>query len=150
MKKTRILLAATSGGHLTEGLALFGNLPGTELILFTEYTPRMKSLAFRSYGYRRVRSPFLTMIPSFFKAFFLILLLRPEWVVSTGAECGTAAILAAKLLFRKTIFVETASRYRTKTMSAKICYPLVDRFYVQWEEALPLYGKKAEYIGGIL
>ena len=90
------------------------------------------------------------MIPSFFKAFFLILLLRPEWVVSTGAECGTAAILAAKLLFRKTIFVETASRYRTKTMSAKICYPLVDRFYVQWEEALPLYGKKAEYIGGIL
>ena len=46
MKKTRILLAATSGGHLTEGLALFGNLPGTELILFTEYTPRMKKLTY--------------------------------------------------------------------------------------------------------
>ena len=74
----------------------------------------------------------------------------PDWVVTTGAECGTAAILAAKLLFRKTIFVETASRYRTKTMSAKICYPLVDHFYVQTQEGLAIFGKKAEYIGGIL
>lgn len=90
------------------------------------------------------------MIPSFLKALYLIVRTRPDWVVTTGAECGTAAILAAKLLFRKTIFVETASRYRTKTMSAKICYPLVDHFYVQTEESLAIFGKKAKYIGGIL
>ena len=35
-------------------------------------------------------------------------------------------------------------------MSAKICYPLVDHFYVQTQEGLAIFGKKAEYIGGIL
>ena len=146
----RIFLAATSGGHLTEGRALFGGLSGTKLIVFSEYGPRMETLDCEHYGYRRIKSPVLTMIPSFFKSLYLIAKTRPDWVVTTGAECGTAAILAAKLLFRKTIFVETASRYRTKTMSAKICYPLVDHFYVQTQEGLAIFGKKAEYIGGIL
>lgn len=148
--EAKILLAATSGGHLTEGLALFGGLSGTRLIVFSEYGPRMEVLAYEHYGYRRIRSPLLTMIPSFLKALYLIVKIRPDWVVTTGAECGTATILAAKLLFRKTIFVETASRYRTKTMSAKICYPLVDHFYVQTEEGMAIFGKKAKYVGGIL
>lgn len=151
MHKTRILLTATSGGHLTEGLSLFGGLPETELIVFSEYGPRLRSLPYRTHGYRHIdRPPALSMIPSFFKSFFLILKYRPDWVVTTGAECGTASIIAAKILFRKTIFVETASRYRTKTMSAKICYLLVNHFYVQTEEGLAVFGKKAEYIGGIL
>lgn len=151
MKKVKVLLAATSGGHLTEGLALFGGLPGTELTVFSEYGPRLARLSCPAFGYRRIMSPpALTMIPAFFKAFYLIFRLRPDWVITTGAESGTAAIIAAKLLCRKTIFVETASRYRTRTMSARICYHLVNRFYVQTEEGLKLFGPKAEYIGGIL
>ena len=149
-KPVCVFLAASSGGHLTEGMALFGGLPGTELVVFSEYSHRLDLLSCRKFGYRHINHSFLTMIPSFFKAFYLILKVRPDWVVTTGAECGTSAIIAAKLLFRKTIFVETASRYRTKTMSAKICYPLVDRFYVQTEEGLAIFGGKAEYIGGIL
>lgn len=90
------------------------------------------------------------MIVSGIKALYIILQERPDWIITTGAECGTAAVIAGKLFFRKTMFIETASRYRTKTMSAKICYPLVDKFYVQHEEALAIYGKKAEYIGGVL
>ena len=67
----RIFLAATSGGHLTEGLALFGGLSGTKLIVFSEYGPRMETLDCEHYGYRRIKSPVLTMIPSFFKSLYL-------------------------------------------------------------------------------
>ena len=150
MRKVKLFLAASEGGHLTEGLALFKNLPDTELYIFSEDGPRLSALSSKHYGYRHINHPFLTLIAAFLKVFWLILWIRPDWVVTTGAECGTAAVIAAKLLFRRTIVVETASRFRTKTMSAKICYPLVDHFFVQWEESLPLYGEKAKYIGGIL
>ncbi len=150
MRKVKLFLAASDGGHLTEGLALFKDFPEIDLYVFSEYGPRLSVLSCKHYGYHHINHSFLTLIAAFFKVFWLILWIRPDWVVTTGAECGTAAVIAAKLLFRKTIFVETASRFRTKTMSAKICYPLVDHFYVQWEEALSIYGKKAEYIGGIL
>ena len=100
----RIFLAATSGGHLTEGLALFGGLSGTKLIVFSEYGPRMETLDCEHYGYRRIKSPVLTMIPSFFKSLYLIAKTRPDWVVTTGAECGTAAILAAKAVIPENHF----------------------------------------------
>lgn len=151
MKKIKILLAATSGGHLTQGLRLFQDLPDTELVVFSEQSKRLKNLPCRTYSYRRLCEHFLpTMLASFLKSLYIIIKERPDWVISTGAECGTSAILAAKLLFRKTIFVETASRYRTSTASARIVYPLVDHFYVQHEESLKIFGEKAQYIGGVL
>ena len=149
-KNKKILLAATSGGHLTEILALMYDLPNCEFVVFSEKSPRLKSLPCRFYSYIRPFSPFWALVVAFFPALFIIMKERPDWIVTTGAECGTAAVIAGKLLFRKTIFIETASRYRTKTMSAKICYPLVDKFYVPYEESLEIYGKKAEYIGGLL
>lgn len=149
-RKIKILLAATSGGHLTEGLTLLDHLPDCELVVFSEKSPRLKSLTCRSYSYRRPYNPFWTLVIAFFPVFFIILKEKPDWIITTGAECGTAAIIAGKLLFRKTIFIETASRYRTKTMSARICYLIADKFYVPFEESLRIYGKKAEYIGGLL
>lgn len=145
----KLLIAATSGGHLTQAMVLFQNIPKTELIFFTEYSKR-SCYNYKTYTYKRPKSQILTMLYSFFKALKIILKERPDWVITTGAECGTATILAATFLCRKTIFIETASRYKTKTVSAKICYPLVDYFFVQHPEALSLFGPKARYIGGVL
>ena len=146
----KILLAATSGGHLTQILKLFEDLRDCEILIFSEKSSRASRSPYPFYQYRRVGSPFWTMVLAFFPVLFVILKERPKWVISTGAECGAAAIIAGKLLFRKTMFIETASRYRTKTMAAKICYPLVDKFFVQHEESLAIYGTKAKYIGGVL
>lgn len=146
----KILLSGTSGGHLSEVWALFGGLPGMETIVFSECSPRLSILPAKTYPIRRPRGQVLYMFLACLRAMYIILKERPDWVITTGAECGTAAIIAGKLLFRKTIFVETASRYRTKTMAGRICYPLADKFYVQHEEALAVWGKKAEYIGGVL
>ncbi|MBE6367378.1 MAG: hypothetical protein E7052_05645 [Lentisphaerae bacterium] len=146
----KILLAGTSGGHLTQAITLFKDIEGMEKIFFTEFSPRLSSMPYRTYSYNRPKSQILTMILATLKSLYIILKERPDWIITTGAECGTAMIIAGKILFRKTIFIETASRYRTKTMSAKICYHLVDKFYVQHTESLQIYGKKAEYIGGVL
>ena len=150
MKKIKLLLVATGGGHLSEVWNLFGGLPDTEAVVFSETSPRLAVLPCRSYSIPGSRHILLYMLLAGLRTIAIILKEHPDWVISTGAENGTAAIIAAKLLFRKTMFVETASRYRTKTRAARICYPLVDKFYVQHEEALAIFGKKAEYIGGVL
>ena len=146
----KILLSATSGGHLSEILELFGDVNDVEKIIFTEETSRLSSFPYKSYSYKRPKSQILTMLRACIKSIVVILREQPDWVITTGAECGTASIIAATFLCKKTIFVETASRYKTKTVAARICYPLVDKFYVQHKDALALYGKKAEYIGGVL
>jgi len=147
----KLLLSGTSGGHLTQILTLFEKVDDSRKIVFSEESSRLSKLTCKTYSYKRpYNSQLLRMFLAWLKALYIICKERPEWVISTGAECGTAAIIAGKLLFRKTIHIETASRYRTKTMAAKICYPLVDHFYVQHEESLKIYGKKAKYIGGIL
>ena len=122
----------------------------TEAVVFSETSPRLSRLNCRTYSVRRPSSQLLYMAWACLKAMYVILKEHPDWVITTGAECGVSAVIAGKLLFRKTIFVETASRYKTKTMAGRICYPLADKFYVQHEEALAVWGKKAEYIGGVL
>jgi len=144
-----LLLAATTGGHLTEGLGLFEGLGGTRLVIFSEQTTRTEGMG-NVYTYGRTgRGTAKTIFSAFCKALFVIRKEKPRWVVTTGAECGLGAILAAKVLRRRTIFVETACRYRSRSKTARILYPLVDVFLVQHEESLKLFGKKARYIGGL-
>ena len=145
----KIFLGATSGGHLTEGMLLFSGLPDVELIILSEKSVRADGIQ-NIYTYKRLYQSSIGIIfSSFMKSLWVILKERPSWVVTTGAECGIGAILAGKLTFRKTIFVETVTRYKSKTKSAIIAYYLVDHFFVQHEDGLRLFGDKAKYIGGL-
>ena len=144
-----LLLAATMGGHLTEGLGLFEGLGDTRLVIFSEQSTRTQGMT-NVYTYnRRSDGAIRSIFSAFCKVLSIIRKEKPRWVVTTGAECGLGAILAAKVLRRRTIFVETACRYRSRSKTARILYPLVDVFLVQHEESLKLFGKKARYIGGL-
>lgn len=149
MKKIKIFLSATSGGHLTEGIELFSNLSDVQLIFLSEDCVRTRNMP-DFYTYKKLWNSSIGAIAgSFFKSLKIIMKERPQWVVSTGAECGIGSLIAGKLTGRKTIFVETVTRYKSKTKSAKIAYYFVNHFYVQHEEGLALFGNKAEYIGGL-
>ncbi len=148
-KNTKILLAATMGGHLTEGLELVGGIPDTTLIIATEHSSRISELKYKTYPLKVSASMPVYFGVNFIKLFLIIIKERPDWIVTTGAECGLIAVIAGRILLRKTIFIETVTRYKNKTKAAALCYPLVHKFYVQHAEALLLFGKKAEYIGGL-
>jgi UDP-N-acetylglucosamine:LPS N-acetylglucosamine transferase len=148
-EQINVLIAATLGGHLTEALLLFDGIPDVSCSFFTESTQRLTDRTVYSAGPVDMVSWRATS-RSFFRALWVLLRHRPDWVVSTGAEVGVGAILAAKVLWIPTIFVETVTRYKDTTRSAKICYRLVNHLYVQHRGTLELMGPKAEYIGGIL
>ena len=65
-EKKKILIAATSGGHLTEAVSLLFGIPGLEFVIFTEQTLR-KYGDVKMYMYHRPKNQILTMAKSFFK-----------------------------------------------------------------------------------
>jgi len=149
----RLLIAATPGGHLSEALLLLESvIPRCEdVILYTgDNTARVECDSFRTYRYRRTRKRIWFMIRGALTAFLVLRKERPDWVVSTGAQCAVFTLLPAKLLGMKTMFIETVTRVDNPTRAARIVYPFVDRFFVQHEGMLSCFGEKAEYIGGLI
>ena len=70
---------------------------------------------------------------------------------STGSEIAILAFFLGKFFFRtKLIFLETVTRPKTPSFTARIVYPMTDLFLVQWETLLEKFGPKAQYRGRIL
>lgn len=61
---------------------------------------------------------------------------RPKIILSTGALIGVTFAVAAKLFHVKFVFVESRTRISKPSLTARIVYPLADRFYVRWPQLL--------------
>jgi len=148
----RIAIAATHGGHLSEAIILLERvIPRCdEVILLTGDAERAKNYLFTSYIYPRNENPFVFLTRGFFYCLKVLRRERPDWVISTGAECGVFGLAAARVLGIRTIFIETVTRLDNPTRAAKLSYRLATRFYVQHPETLECFGPKAEYVGGLV
>ena len=69
-------------------------------------------------------------------------------VVSTGPGIAIIVSLFFKIFGKKIIFVETWSRFETKSITGKIMYKIADKFYIQ-NKSLQKHYPKAIY-GGLL
>jgi UDP-N-acetylglucosamine:LPS N-acetylglucosamine transferase len=74
-------------------------------------------------------------------AWRLLTCYRPDVVVSNGAGVAFPFFLIARLLGRRTVYVEVYDRVDTATMTGRLCYPLSDLFLLQWEEQRRSYPK---------
>lgn len=73
-----------------------------------------------------------------------------DMVVTNGAQLSIPAVLAARLLGKKVIFIDTLVRTMTPNWSARFCYFFSTLFIVQHKSMAKKYGKRAVYKGGIL
>ena len=69
---------------------------------------------------------------------------RPDLIISCGAAPAVPFFWIGKLMGAKTIYIEIFDRIDKPTMSGKMCYPVADRFIVQWEELKKIYPKAAD------
>lgn len=74
---------------------------------------------------------------------------RPHLIVSTGAAVAFPFFVLARLHGIKTCYIEVLDRVDSRTLTGRLCYPLADAMYVQWEEQKTLY-PEAEVIGPTL
>ena len=153
MKQGKICFVCSAGGHLTEILQIkecfskYDNFYITFRRLNTEDLEKENKVYFVQ---DPKRNPINTL-KCFSQTLSTLLEERPDIVISTGAGVAIPACYIAKLfLGSKIIFIESFCRVDTPSLSGKMIYPIADLFFVQWEQLLKKYGKRAIYRGAII
>lgn len=159
MKNIGIL--TSSGGHLTEAMAVTEAFEGHDLFLIVHDLPTLKGIQIsevrRIYqlkvimGYTSLMAVFLTACVNVFELIRIFWIERPSILFSTGAEIAIPAFYVGKILFRaRLIYLETLTRVKNLSLTGKVLYPIVDLFLVQWPELLEKVGPKAVYAGRLI
>jgi UDP-N-acetylglucosamine:LPS N-acetylglucosamine transferase len=73
---------------------------------------------------------------------------RPDVLLSTGGGVTFPAFIVGKLTGARLIYVESLTRVDGPSLTGRLVYPLVDRFFVQWPEAATL--PRMEFVGNLL
>ena len=137
----KVCLVSSSGGHY-EQLKQLKKLKkfGIDYFIITEKT----SIHLEAkYYFKQVnRKELLWFFLEIYNAFIslkVLLIEKPDAIISTGALCSIPILLLAKVLNIKTIFIESFAKIESPTITGKICYKFVDSFIVQWESMLKIY-----------
>lgn len=155
MKK--VMFISSTGGHLSELLQLEPLFKEYDSYLVTEKTKSTIELRnkftnrvhFLVYGTKsHLRTYLFKFGFNIVKSLLLMLVIRPQVVVTTGTHTAVPMCYIAKILRRKVIFIETFANSKTRTKAGNLVYPIADVFIVQWESMLELY-PKAIYGGWI-
>jgi UDP-N-acetylglucosamine:LPS N-acetylglucosamine transferase len=148
----KIAFVSSSGGHLLQLHQLSAWWSAHERFWVTFPTPDAQSML-AGEEVHWAHYPTTRNIPNLARnavlAERLLLLRRPDVVVSTGAGVAFPFFLVARSLDIKTVYLEVYDRIDLSTMTGRLCYPLSDLFLVQWERQRRFY-PQAELIGRVL
>ncbi len=150
-KNIKVCLVGSSGGHLTHLYMLkpfwenkerfwatFDKEDARSLLkgekLYPVYYPSNRSIK--------------ALIINTHRAIKILRKERPDLIISSGAAPAIPFFWIGKLMGAKTIYIEVFDRIDKSTISGKICYPVADKFIVEWEEMKQVY-KKAINLGSI-
>ena len=150
-KKKKVLFISSTGGHLEELMQLkpmFNNYDyhiitektKSNLSLKKKYPGRVNYLVYGTYTtfIKNLIYPF-KLLYNTVKSFILYLIIKPEYIISTGAHTAGPMCLIGHILGSKIIYIETFANSKTKSRTGSIVYLFADLFIVQWESMLELY-----------
>lgn len=150
MSKKRILVVCAGGGHLREAMeAIKGAVGEFHLATFKTSAPDglkgMKSLTYIIDPHLSKWKYFINLLQSI----WLLLKVRPNVVITTGAGIAIPSCLIAKKFGAKLIMVDTVARPDDLSKTGRFLYKYADLFIVQWPELCRKY-PKAVYGGTVL
>jgi len=143
---TDILIVCSPGGHKYVADELFGQTT----LNYIQITSSNKVKLFETL---KISANEFAIIESNRDFFFfiqiylslkLIIKYNPKIIISTGAGIAIPFFIIGKILNKKLIFVESASRVNSLSLTGRICYFLVDKFYVR-NKKLNIKYKKTIY-----
>lgn len=147
--KIKIAVACSTGGHMVQARQLAPVFEKYEHFYFTfsggianemKKTTRVRSIP------NVVRHNPLSWVVGAVLSFYIVVVERPDVVITTGAGIVVFFCVFAKLLGAKLIFIESMARVERPTLTARFLYPFADLFIVQWPNLLK-YFPKAKYVG---
>lgn len=138
----RLLLIASTGGHLTQLVALRRWWEDCERTWITFDNQHARS-ALAGETVIHAHSPTTRNIPNAVRNALLarrtLTDLRPDLVISTGAGVAAPFFAVAHVRGIRTMYIEVIDRIASRTLTGRMVYPFVDQFAVQWSEQERLY-----------
>jgi beta-1,4-N-acetylglucosaminyltransferase len=162
VRRKKILITLTGGGHLWEAVTLRKSLgssfeycyvTGDDCMipenLNNEAVYRISTFA--TISEQGVLKKCLKLFTSIKQSADVLLKTKPDILICVGTSLAVPLSVCAKFFGKKVVFVESITRVTKPTLTGRILsiFRLVDRFYVQWPEAVKCY-KGAIYKGTVL
>jgi beta-1,4-N-acetylglucosaminyltransferase len=148
LKKLRICLISSHGGHLHELINATENVRGMKYFVTYRTSHTIQLLAEETRYF--VIDPHLSRwkyLVNAFQSLKHIFFERPDVVISTGAGIAIPTMLICKMILgSKIIFIESAACVEKASKTGSFVYKYADLFLVQWPEMQRSYDK-AVYVG---
>lgn len=143
-KETTICLASSSGGHFEQLMMLKPLIEKYSGYVVTEkigYDVKVGDIPVKYVLpiNRTDKTFFLKFIVNIMESLLIVLVNKPDYIISTGALAAVPLIVWTKLLGGKVIYIESFAKINSPNLSGKIAYKFADRFYVQWESMKKFY-----------
>lgn len=150
---TKIVFAASSGGHFEQIMMLKPMMEKYNSILVTEKTKyQVVGNDIKTYYLRQINRREVLFVPKLIMNTITSIRIlhkeKPNVMITTGVLAIIPLALLMKIRKGKLIYIESFAKVTSKTLSGKLLYKHADQFYVQWPQMLELY-PNAIYKGGI-
>jgi UDP-N-acetylglucosamine:LPS N-acetylglucosamine transferase len=152
LKKKKVALVCSSGGHLTQLLILreFWGSRDRFWVTFDKVDAISQLAGERIYFCRHpTNRNVINLIRNCFLAIRVLRTEKPDLILSTGAAIAIPFFYLAKFFGAKTAYLEVYDRIDSPTLTGKLVYPVADYFYVQWQDQQKFY-PKAILVGELL
>jgi len=140
----RLCLVASSGGHLLQLVSLREAWQAHERFWVAFPTDDARALLEGEsvrWAYYPTNRNAKNLVKNLWLAWRILRRERPHAIVSTGAGVAVPFLWVGRLLGVRTIYIESLARIQSLSLSGKLVYPIVHRFFVQWPELLHRYPK---------
>jgi len=151
-QSTRICLAASSGGHLSELTVLSQSWQAYDAywVITTDVVRKQLSGRGSVYvvGECNRETPLKTM-GVFLRCIRIVLHERPSVVISTGAAVGAITCWLAKLRGAKIVWIDSITNTAKLSLSGRLVRPIADLCLAQWADVAKLYNN-VDFVGNVI
>jgi UDP-N-acetylglucosamine:LPS N-acetylglucosamine transferase len=150
VRKNRILAVSSGGGHWVQMLRLRPAFAGTEVRYASVGANRAADVAPAPYHPipDANRAQKLKLLWLLFRLTWLVLRLRPDIVISTGAAPGYVAVRIGRMLRARTLFLDSIANAEELSLSANLARRHCDLVLTQWPHLAE--GDSPGYRGSVL
>lgn len=150
LRPRRVFAVASGGGHWVQLLRLRPAFEGAE-VHYATVDPSARDMVAPApvHLYPDAnKDTKLRMILTALRLAVIVLRVRPDVVISTGAAGGYLAIRIARLLGARTVFLDSIANTRQLSVSARLAQSAADLVLSQWPAVAAQSG--AQYRGAVL
>ncbi|AFZ29983.1 Oligosaccharide biosynthesis protein Alg14 like protein [Gloeocapsa sp. PCC 7428] len=144
----KVILVCSTGGHFQAMQSLYPFWRNHQRIWVTFYSETTKTTLDAEtvyWAWSPTNRNLVNLVRNVFLAWQVLSQETPHLVISTGAGVAVPFLILAKLLGSQTVFIESITRVKQLSLSARLALPFLDTLYVHWPQLQARY-PKAEII----